>query len=185
MHCWLWPSLGFWMLANEHAPRHSFPLAPAVAGFAVLVWHAWDTGRLAVIRWLRPVPLLGGACVLWLAVKIGFVAVILPMRAEDRQARHVGDEVATLLPKGTDLHHSLVNCDESILFYCVRPAIWHRSIETPPRPDATYWFVRLADWNPETTPGRILGLVRNEAGQPAAIVQIFGERIEPEPGTDG
>ena len=181
MHCWLWPSLGFWMLANEHAPRHSFPLAPAVAGFAVLVWHAWDTGRLGPVRWLRPMPLLAALCAAWLAVKIGFVAVVVPLRAEERQARAVGERLATLVPKGAAIHHNLLNCDESLLFYCRRPAVRHRSIETLPRPDATYWFVRQSDWDETTAPGRLLAEMRNEAGQPAVLVEVFAERLEPEP----
>jgi 4-amino-4-deoxy-L-arabinose transferase-like glycosyltransferase len=180
MHCWLWPSLGFWMLANEHAPRHSFPLAPAVAGFAVLVWHAWDTGQLGPIRWLRPMPLLAAACAGWLAVKIGFVTVIVPMRAEERQARAIGERLDALVPKGVAVHHNLLNCDESLLFYCRRPVIRHRSIETLPRPEATYWFVRLADWDETATPGRLLAEVRNEAGQPSVLVRMLPERLVPE-----
>jgi 4-amino-4-deoxy-L-arabinose transferase-like glycosyltransferase len=183
MHCWLWPSLGFWMLANEHAPRHSFPLAPAVAGFAVLVWHAWDTGRLAPIPWLRPAPTLTVACALWLGVKVGFVAVIVPLRAEERQARTIGEQLAALVPKGAAVHHNLLNSDESLLFYSRRPAIRHRAIETLPRPEATYWFVRRADWDEATAPGRLLAEVRNEAGQPAVVVEMFAERLEPEPDT--
>src|SRR5258708_5580852 len=128
------------MLANEHAPRHSFPLAPAIAGFAVLVWHAWDTGRLGPFRWFRPMPLLAAACAAWLAVKIGFVTVIVPLRAEDRQARAIGERLATFVPKKAEIHHNLLNCDESLLFYCRRPVVRHRMIETQPRPDATYWF---------------------------------------------
>jgi Dolichyl-phosphate-mannose-protein mannosyltransferase len=230
MHCWLWPSLGFWMLANEHAPRHSFPLAPAVAGFAVLVWHAWDTGRLGFsplaprlcggpgvggeggqqptknlmmiprgiltpltptlsprkAGWrgskvVRPMPLLAAACAAWLAVKVGFVAVIVPMRGEDRQARAIGERLDALVPRGIAVHHNLLNCDESLLFYCRRPVIRHLSIETLPRPEATYWFVRVADWDESAAPGRLLAAVRNEAGEPSALVRVLPERLEPEP----
>jgi 4-amino-4-deoxy-L-arabinose transferase-like glycosyltransferase len=183
MHCWLWPSLGFWMLANEHAPRHSFPLAPAVAGFAAVVWHAWDKGEPSRVsgRFLRPTAVLATACVLWLAVKIGFVAVVVPMRVEERQARATGEQLAKVVPRGAVVHHQLVNCDESILFYCRRPIVRHPSSELAPRPESTYWFVRLADWNAERLPGRIVAEVRNEAGQPAALVRAYGKRLDPEP----
>jgi len=32
LHCWTWPNLLFWSIIPEHAPRHSFPLFPAIAG---------------------------------------------------------------------------------------------------------------------------------------------------------
>jgi hypothetical protein len=46
MHCWTWPNLFFWSIIPEHAPRHSFPLFPGIAGLAALVWWAWLTGKL-------------------------------------------------------------------------------------------------------------------------------------------
>ena len=130
---------------------------------------------------LRPMPLLAAACAGWLAVKIGFVTVIVPMRAEERQARAIGERLDTLVPPGVAVHHNLLNCDESLLFYCRRPVIRHRSIETLPRPEATYWFVRLADWDETAAPGRLLAEVRNEAGQPSVLVRLLPERLDPEP----
>jgi 4-amino-4-deoxy-L-arabinose transferase-like glycosyltransferase len=46
LHCWAWPHVLFWSLPTEHTPRHSFPLFPAIAGLAALVWLAWFEGKL-------------------------------------------------------------------------------------------------------------------------------------------
>jgi 4-amino-4-deoxy-L-arabinose transferase-like glycosyltransferase len=46
MHCWTWPNVFFWSIIPEHAPRHSFPLFPGIAGLAALVWVAWLTGKM-------------------------------------------------------------------------------------------------------------------------------------------
>jgi 4-amino-4-deoxy-L-arabinose transferase-like glycosyltransferase len=51
LHCWTWPNFIFWTIIPEHAPRHSFPLYPGIAGLAALVWLAWLTGRL---QWSIP-----------------------------------------------------------------------------------------------------------------------------------
>jgi 4-amino-4-deoxy-L-arabinose transferase-like glycosyltransferase len=46
LHCWTWPNLFFWTIIPEHAPRHSFPLFPGIAGLAAFVWLAWLTGKM-------------------------------------------------------------------------------------------------------------------------------------------
>src|SRR5262249_41495676 len=46
LHCWTWPNLFFWSVIPEHAPRHSFPLFPGIAGLAAMVWLASLTGKL-------------------------------------------------------------------------------------------------------------------------------------------
>src|SRR5262249_21744553 len=46
MHCWTWPNVFFWSIIPEHAPRHSFPLFPGIAGLAAFVWVAWLTGKM-------------------------------------------------------------------------------------------------------------------------------------------
>src|SRR5207237_10578180 len=48
LHCWVWPNLFFWTIIPEHAPRHSFPLFPGIAGLAAMVWIAWLRGGLGV-----------------------------------------------------------------------------------------------------------------------------------------
>jgi 4-amino-4-deoxy-L-arabinose transferase-like glycosyltransferase len=171
LHCWAWPSLGFWMLANEHATRHSFPLAPAFAGFAVLVWHGWATGRLPW-RWTRinPVVLLVAVCVGWITMKLAFVTLVVPKRADARQARHKAERIASLVPEGATLHHTSWNRDESLFFYYRRPACRHHTLDDVP--SGTVWFLRFADWDAETCPGRIIGRVANEWGQPAAVIEM-------------
>lgn len=81
LHCWAWPNLLFWTLVPEHAPRHSFPLFPAIAGLAALVWLAWLTGRLRWrLAWPTPSRLFVGLLVAWLVVKVGYVQAWVPMR---------------------------------------------------------------------------------------------------------
>src|SRR5262249_33947835 len=77
LHCWTWPSLIFWSVVPEHAPRHSFPLFPGLSGLAALVWIAWlsrdrqgaiSNNSLTVAARRR---LLVGLLAAWLVVKVG------------------------------------------------------------------------------------------------------------------
>src|SRR5437667_2427039 len=89
LHCWTWPSLLFWSIIPEHAPRHSFPLFPGVAGLAAMVWLAWMEG---LVRWpaaWKPAPRPGRVLLVflvgWMVAKLFFVHVVIPQRNSDRQ----------------------------------------------------------------------------------------------------
>jgi 4-amino-4-deoxy-L-arabinose transferase-like glycosyltransferase len=120
LHCWVWPNLLFWTIAPEHAPRHSFPLFPGIAGLAAFVWVGWLTGRL---RWplgrLRPTAVLVGSLALWLVVKLAFVHAVTPARHQDRQPRAKGEQIAALVPRGQPLYLFRLK-DEGITFYYSR-----------------------------------------------------------------
>jgi 4-amino-4-deoxy-L-arabinose transferase-like glycosyltransferase len=132
LHCWAWPNLLFWTVVPEHAPRHSFPLFPALAGLAAMVWLAWLTGRL---RWplARPAParLFVGLLAAWLVVKVGFVHAWVPIRdgrANDvlraaglrprptRDTHGKAEQLAALVPADRPLYLFHVK-DEGIMFW--------------------------------------------------------------------
>jgi 4-amino-4-deoxy-L-arabinose transferase-like glycosyltransferase len=132
LHCWAWPNLLFWTLVPEHAPRHSFPLFPAIAGLAALVWLAWLTGRM---RWPLARPAAGrvfvGLLAAWLVVKVGYVQAWVPIR--DGRANEVlqavglpsrptrdthgkAEQMAALVPADRPLYLFRVK-DEGIMFW--------------------------------------------------------------------
>jgi 4-amino-4-deoxy-L-arabinose transferase-like glycosyltransferase len=171
-HCWAWPSLAFWMLTNEHTLRHSLPLTPAFAGFAVLCWHAWYSGRLPWrFAWLTPGRLLAAVCVVWLMVKIGVVTVAVPYRAAERQVRRKAEALADLVPAGTTLHHASWNRDEPLFFYYGRSLRRFRSITQGSRTgETTIWFLNATDGMPPSA--RLLGQLCDEGGKPALVVEM-------------
>jgi 4-amino-4-deoxy-L-arabinose transferase-like glycosyltransferase len=122
LHCWTWPNLIFWSVIPGHAPRNSFPLLPGISGLAVMVWHAWLTGRL---RWpvaaFSPRQALATIVVLWLGVKLAYLHVAMPLRNHDRQPRAKGEALAALVPVEKTLYLFGLK-DEGILFYFGRPA---------------------------------------------------------------
>jgi len=120
LHCWIWPNLLFWSIIPEKATRHSFPLFPAIAGLAALVWFAWLTGKVA---WpcprLAPGKVLIGAVALWLGAKLVFVHAVIPQRNQGREPRAKGDLLAQLVPPGETLYLFRLK-DEGIMFYYAR-----------------------------------------------------------------
>ena len=105
LHCWTWPNILFWSIIPEHAPRHSFPLFPGIAGLAALAWiqgkRKKEKGKssesdcndtlnrlippqpkpawLSPLSFLRPVSLFH-LVILWLVVKVVFVELVIPRR---------------------------------------------------------------------------------------------------------
>jgi 4-amino-4-deoxy-L-arabinose transferase-like glycosyltransferase len=121
LHCWVWPNLLFWSIIPEKAARHSFPLFPAIAGLAAMVWVAWLTGR---VRWrvprVTPVQALVAAVIVWLGVKLVFIHAVVPHRNRDREPRAKGALLARCIPEGETLYLSRLK-DEGIMFYYGRP----------------------------------------------------------------
>ncbi len=141
---WLWANLLFWTLAPGHRPRHLLPAQPALALLAALVWIAWLTGRL---RWpiarIRPVGVLAGLLVLWLAVKLVFVTAVLPARQARRNPRPGGELVARIVPAGEMLYLVRLK-DEGLLFYYGRPA--HRLHAGEAAPAGAWCLLTEAEW---------------------------------------
>src|SRR5205085_2177872 len=134
MHCWTWPNLLFWSIIPEHAPRHSFPLFPGIAGLAALVWLSRLTGKQPLPTamspakarfwtWMsgrrstaKPVRVLIGMLIFWLVVKVGFVELVIPARNQNREPHAKGERLAALVPPEKTLYLSRLK-DEGIMFY--------------------------------------------------------------------
>jgi 4-amino-4-deoxy-L-arabinose transferase-like glycosyltransferase len=105
LHCWVWSNLLFWSIIPEHAPRHSFPLFPGIAGLAAFVWLGWLRGQ---IPWplapLAPRAALLGALGVWLLAKLIFVEAIIPSRNQSRESRTKGERLASQVPAGQRLY---------------------------------------------------------------------------------
>lgn len=123
LHCWLWPNVCLWSLVSEHAPRHGFPMYPAIAGLAALVWIAWLDGRLTwPLRRLKPASVFVGLLVVWLSVKLAFVQVVPAARNARRAPRAKGEQLARLVPEGRTLYtFGIKDRDEALLYYYGRP----------------------------------------------------------------
>jgi 4-amino-4-deoxy-L-arabinose transferase-like glycosyltransferase len=102
LHCWAWPNLIFWTVVPEHAPRHSFPMFPALAGLGAMVWLAWLTGRLRRLAWLPPGRVFVGMLAAWLVVKVAYVEAWVPIR--DGQANGVLRAAGLRLRPTRDTH---------------------------------------------------------------------------------
>ena len=177
LHCWLWPNVCMWSLVSEHAPRHGFPIYPAVAGFAALVWIAWIDGRLAwPFRHARPGPVLAGLLVLWLGVKLVFVQVI-PHRRNAVRARGVkAEQLARLVPEGQTLYlFDLKDRNEAMMFY------YGRQVQRLPKPEAlppgeesAYCLLGRREWRewPATSPAEARLWLRDELSDWIVLVRV-------------
>lgn len=173
-HCWTWPNLFFWSLVPGHHLRHALPLQPGLAGLAALVWIAWLDGRL---RWplpaLRPTHVILALVALWLAIKIVFVATIVPARDRVRAPSLKGQQIAELVPPERTLYLFHLK-DEGILFYYGRPA---RRLPTPaffPVPEQPFYCLltesEFQQWT-QRRPAEILLRLSDEQRHPIVLVK--------------
>jgi hypothetical protein len=174
MHCWTWPNVLFWSIIPEHAPRHSFPLFPGIAGLAAMVWLAWLTGRW---RWPvarpRPAAVFVAALVLWLGVKVAFVHAVLPHRNRDRDPRGKGQQLAALVPEGATLYLFRLK-DEGIMFYYGRPV---RRLanpgELPSHSELLYCILEEPEWEQWSglLHADVVVRLKDEQGAPIVLVK--------------
>ncbi|HLN32619.1 MAG TPA: glycosyltransferase family 39 protein [Gemmataceae bacterium] len=181
LHCWLWPNLVFWTIIPEHAPRHSFPLFPAIAGLAAFVLLAWIDGRLAwppaKWRWLhagRPLPCLIAVMAIWLAVKLVHVHVVIPLRDQGREPTAKGQLLAQLVPEGNTLYLFMLK-DEGIMFYYGRPVRRLAGPELLPSSNAPlYCILDNAEWHrwKRMDETEVLQQMLDEQGAPIVLVKL-------------
>jgi 4-amino-4-deoxy-L-arabinose transferase-like glycosyltransferase len=190
LHCWIWPNLLFWSVVPEHAARQSFPIFPAIAGLAGMVWTAWLTGRLAWrLPRLSPAWALALLLAGWGLVKLGFVYVVIPERngvespllhrflpdqERKREApREKGELLARLVPAGQTLYLFRFK-DEGIMFYYGRSA---RRLPGPAQlPSSTeplYCILDEAEWEEQqqTRPSEVVARLHDAQGAPILLVK--------------
>lgn len=182
LQCWLWPGLIFWSVLPGHGPRQAMPLLPALAGLAAMTWTAWLNGRLAwpFLR-LRPARALVGIMLCWAVVKLAYVHIIVPERAEARQARAKGELVAACVPPTAELYLFHLK-DEGILYYYGRPARRLAGPEQLPCRDREAYCILDADeWRPGDWPRRAEPVLRlrDEQGAPLVLVRCQPEPCQP------
>ena len=177
LHCWVWPNLVFWTVIPEHAPRHSFPLFPGIAGLAAMVWIAWLTGKLpwAANRFRpRPGMVLVGLLVCWLIAKVVFVEAITPARNQTRQPRAKGERLAALVPADKTLYLSQLK-DEGIMFYYGRTVRRLESFEElPSSEEPVYCILDDPEWRQWWLPGTasVVERMQDEQGDPMMLVKV-------------
>jgi 4-amino-4-deoxy-L-arabinose transferase-like glycosyltransferase len=172
-HCWLWPNLLFWTLVPAHNARHSFPLYPAIVGFAAMTWTAWFTGKL-VWRFARisPRTALIGMVAGWWIVKLGFVHYIVPDRLEGREPRAKGELVRALVPDGETLYLCRLK-DEGIMFYYGRPVRRLPGVvHLPPTREPLYCILEDAEWRDAKIPHVVLAEFHDQQGAPIVLVRF-------------
>lgn len=177
LHCWTWPNVLFWSLIPEHAPRHSFPLFPGIAGLSAMVWFAWLTGRLYwPVPRLRPVPLLVTTLVVWLGVKLVFVHAVIPHRNRDRDPRAKGQLLAATVPEGAPLYLFRLK-DEGIMFYYGRPVRrLTNPAELPSHSEPLYCILEAPEWEQwsPTLAADVVLRLKDEQGAPIVLVKTMG-----------
>jgi 4-amino-4-deoxy-L-arabinose transferase-like glycosyltransferase len=177
MHCWVWPSLLFWSVIPEHAPRHSFPLFPGIAGLATLVWVAWLRGRLAwKLPRVTPRQVLIGGLTAWLVVKLVLVHGVIPHRNGGREPRAKGALLASLVPAGHVLYLFRLK-DEGIMFYfggTVRRLAAPEQLPSAAEP--VYCILDAAEWEQWRLTRRVevVRLLTDEQGDPIVLVRTAG-----------
>jgi 4-amino-4-deoxy-L-arabinose transferase-like glycosyltransferase len=201
LHCWTWPSLLFWSIVPEHAPRHSFPLFPGIAGLAALVWIAWLAGRLPW-RLPRLVPgrLLVGLLAAWLVVKVGFVEAWVPIRdgranevlracgfraKSTRDPRGKAEQIAARVPADQPLYLFRVK-DEGIMFCYGRchpddePDRVVRRLKEPQHLPSTaelvYCILAQEEWAgwDQRRPAEVLLRLIDQQGDPLVLLAVGG-----------
>ena len=189
LHCWTWPNVLFWSLIPEHAPRHSFPLFPGVAGLAAFVWIGWFRGSLspprlpswAVACWCRlksisPKPgivfitLIG----LWFVAKICFVHAVIPERNRNREPREKGQLIAAIVPPEKTLYLFKLK-DEGIMFYYDRPVSRLAGPRLlPSSEEAIYCILDGVEWRTSELHGKaeIVEWLQDEQGADIVLVRL-------------
>ncbi len=172
LHCWAWPSLLFWSLVPQHSVRHSFPLCPAIAGLAALVWIRWlDVGVPWRVLRLRGAT-LAAFVVLWVGVKLCFVHGVLAERSAQREPRAKGTQLAALVPAGQTLYLCRFK-DEGLLFYYGRPA---RRLETwadlPSHGEPVYGILCAEEVAAATRPTEVISWLRDQQSGSMALVRM-------------
>jgi 4-amino-4-deoxy-L-arabinose transferase-like glycosyltransferase len=175
LHCWTWPNMLLWSLPTEHAPRHSFPLFPGIAGLSALVWVAWLRGRLHW-PWPRTTParVLAGVVLAWLVVKLVFVQVVVPHRNASRQARARGEVLARLVPAGATLY-LFEQKNEAMMFYYGRPVrLLAGPAQLPVSTEPAYCLLDRSVWENQSfsRPARVIGGLADEMGTPMVLVRV-------------
>jgi 4-amino-4-deoxy-L-arabinose transferase-like glycosyltransferase len=174
LHCWAWPNLLFWSLVPEHAVRQTFPLFPAIAGLAAMVWLALLAGSL---RWplhlVPPARTLFCTLAAWLIVKLVFVHVVIPGRERGREPRKKGEQIAAAVPDGKLLYLFRLK-DEGIMFYYGRPVRRLTGSERlPSSTQPAYCILDEAEWRAAQAEGlseNLLALA-DEQGAPIFLVR--------------
>jgi 4-amino-4-deoxy-L-arabinose transferase-like glycosyltransferase len=184
-HCWLWPNLVFWSLVPNHAPRHSFPVTPALAGLAALVCLKYTGAQLRWPFWrISAAKSLAAVLACIVVAKVSFVTLVLPERTRARQPQKTGEILANLVPRDATLHLFAVK-DEGVLFYYGRPV---RRLPDPSAllsPDELlYCIITEPEWWQwrGTTRGETLAELHDEQGDVLLLVRM---RFDPSRRTGG
>jgi 4-amino-4-deoxy-L-arabinose transferase-like glycosyltransferase len=177
LHCWLWPNVLIWSLMLDHKARHSFPLFPAFAGLAALVWVAWLDGRLAWKWRVQPRKVLIAALAGWLIVKLVFVNVVIPNQRGMRDPRGTAAVLAVLVPAESVLYLFQLK-DEGIMFYYGRTVRRLPSpAELPSHGEPLYGILAKGEWErwrhhpPRPTVPLRTDLI-DDQGEPMVLVRI-------------
>jgi 4-amino-4-deoxy-L-arabinose transferase-like glycosyltransferase len=180
LHCWLWPNLVFWSLVPEHSARHSFPLFPAIAGLAAMVWLAWFEGRLI---WparfhVSPAWALVGIILVWVVVKVVFVEVVSPARNHHRDPRQKAEVLASHVPANQLLYLFDLK-DEGIMFYygrAVRRLADPSRLPSPREP--MYCILTKSEWQrwPAPVKPEALEWLTDEQGDAIVVVKTQGSQ---------
>ena len=150
LHCWAWPNLLFWSLPAQHNVRYVMPICPAFVGLGVMVLLSGESRWRETTRvLLKPRTLFWGGLIAWAVVKIAFVAVVVPGRTAERNARATGTEIARLVPAGEILYLCRLK-DEGVLFYYGRPAR-RFTFDQPPVEGPFYALLLDAEWGMRDT----------------------------------
>ena len=147
LHCWIWPNVLIWSLMLDHKPRHSFPLFPAFAGLAAMVWLAWLDARLPWKWRVQPRRILTVAVIGWLVTKLVFVNVHTSQRYLTRDPQGKAAVIAGLVPHGCILYLFQIK-DEGIMFYYGRQVQrLHAPVDLPSSGEPLYCILAKDEWN--------------------------------------
>jgi 4-amino-4-deoxy-L-arabinose transferase-like glycosyltransferase len=170
LHCWTWPNLLFWSMVPNHNVRYAIPMSPGLMGLGVMGLMGWwlrsrTPGERDWRTWMF-YAFLGA----WLAVKIAFVEIVVPLRTAHHNAEPIAASLRELVPVDRKLYVFRMK-DEGVMFYYARPVIRLNKLnELPPGEFAA--LIRQ-EWDEWAASGSLeqIACLHDQQGDPLILVR--------------
>lgn len=165
LHCWVWPNLLFWSVVPNHNVRYILPLTPGLMGLGAMGLMGLWKGRGRAPR-----SFLVSFLILWLAVRIVFVELVIPVRGANRNPEPAAAELRRIVPPDRPLYLFRLK-DEGVMFHYARRAVRLSDPRTLP-PGAFAVLIRQ-EWEDRASFGRLelLHWMHDQQGDPLILVQ--------------
>ncbi len=174
LHCWTWPNLFFWTLVPNHNIRYALPMSAGLMGLGVMGLLKRPTPPTPPPfregGWGGRLPFVLAFLLCWFIAKIVFVEVVIPQRAEGRNAEATGAALRARVPTGQPLHVFKLK-DEGVMFYYARPAL--RLTDVRSLPSGAFALLIRQEWEDRAAFSHLglLCCMHDQQGDPIYLVR--------------